>query len=175
MSAGPSLASRVRRVGLRVFARLPGRARSRLVRWGAPSFQVGAMCYIERADGAVLLVRDRYRAGWGLPGGLVKRGEHPIEAARREAREEVGLDLAVAVHAVVVVEPRVRRVDVVYRASVQDPEAEPRPTSDEIVEVGWFPAEALPELQKEAATAIVELGRDAVPPAPPEGGRQRER
>jgi len=46
---------------------------------------------VERADGQVLLVRHSYRQSWGLPGGLLKRGEDPATAALREAAEEVGL------------------------------------------------------------------------------------
>ena len=39
----------------------------------------------------LLLVRTSYRAGWHLPGGSVRRGETPEEAARRELAEETGL------------------------------------------------------------------------------------
>ena len=41
----------------------------------------------------LLLVRHSYRPGYALPGGRVKRGEGPGQAACRELREEVGLDL----------------------------------------------------------------------------------
>lgn len=44
-------------------------------------------------DGEVLLVRHSYGRRWYLPGGGVKRGESFEEAARREAREEVGATL----------------------------------------------------------------------------------
>ncbi len=47
-------------------------------------------------QGRILLLRTSYRAGWTTPGGAIKRGETPIEAAIREAREEIGLQLAAA-------------------------------------------------------------------------------
>jgi 8-oxo-dGTP pyrophosphatase MutT (NUDIX family) len=40
-----------------------------------------------------LLVSQTYLPGWYMPGGGVKRGETLEQAARREAREEVGADL----------------------------------------------------------------------------------
>ena len=46
--------------------------------------------------GCVLLVRQTYgRRLWGLPGGVVDPGETPVDAAIREAREEVGVDVQV--------------------------------------------------------------------------------
>ena len=53
-------------------------------------------------DGAVLLIRSSYRAGWSFPGGGIKTGESPAEAAAREVMEEVGLSVMVAEPAVVV-------------------------------------------------------------------------
>lgn len=44
-------------------------------------------------DDKVLLVRHTYHPGWLLPGGMVKRGEMLAAAARREMREETGLEL----------------------------------------------------------------------------------
>lgn len=44
-------------------------------------------------DGRLLCVRESYRPGLGLPGGGLNDSETPAEAARRELREEVGLDL----------------------------------------------------------------------------------
>lgn len=44
-------------------------------------------------DETVLLLQHTYKAGWYLPGGGLKRGETLVEAARREAAEEVGATL----------------------------------------------------------------------------------
>jgi 8-oxo-dGTP pyrophosphatase MutT (NUDIX family) len=43
--------------------------------------------------GRLLCVRESYRRGLGLPGGGSHGGEIPAATARRELREEVGLDL----------------------------------------------------------------------------------
>lgn len=44
-------------------------------------------------DGRLLCVEESYRTGLGLPGGGCNPGESACAAARRELREEVGLDL----------------------------------------------------------------------------------
>ncbi|HJQ48668.1 MAG TPA: NUDIX hydrolase [Amycolatopsis sp.] len=43
-------------------------------------------------DDRVLLVEPSYKAQWDIPGGAVDAGEAPWAAARREVREELGLD-----------------------------------------------------------------------------------
>lgn len=43
--------------------------------------------------GRVLVLRQSYRAGATFPGGGLRPGEDPEAAARRELREEVGLDI----------------------------------------------------------------------------------
>jgi 8-oxo-dGTP diphosphatase len=159
---------------LRVYRRLPRRARVAIVHTLAPTFTVGAVCVIERPDGAVLLVRHAYRRRWGLPGGLLNRGEDARVAARREAFEEVGVDVETIGEPAVVVDPRPRRVDIIYRARLANgtaPEAV-RPTSVEIVEARWFPSDELPELQHETAGALVALARARRPISP---GDEQER
>lgn len=146
---------------LRLYRRLPVWGRRRVVRTIAPSFTVGAMCFIERADGRILLVRHVYRARWGVPGGLLQRREEPDVGARREVREEVGLAIELLGEPRVVVDAEPQRVDLVYRARLAagvDADAA-APGSPEILEVGWFALDALPELQHETAEALVALAR----------------
>lgn len=149
------------RAGYRLWSRLPGALRRFVVRRATPSFHVGAICFIERSDGALLLIRNSYRRAWGLPGGFLKRGESPAEAVRRELHEELGADVIIDDNPTVVVDARYRRVDVIFRGRPVDEEAASgiTPRSAEIVAAAWFALGDLPELQPEAVAALVELGR----------------
>jgi 8-oxo-dGTP diphosphatase len=157
----------IHRLLLQVYARLPRRARRWIVRVLSPSYTVGAICFIERPDGAVLLVRTAYRARWGVPGGLLKRGEDPATGARREVMEEVGLDVELVGEPAVVVDAVPQRIDIVYRARVANGDAgpvEPHVGTPEIVEARWFRPDELPELQFETSGALVALARASAAP-----------
>jgi len=153
-----------------LYRRLPRRLRRAVVRRVTPMFSVGAICLIERDDGRVLLIRQSYRTHWGLPGGLLQRREDPSDAAKREIKEEVGLDITLVSEPAVVVDATPKRIDIVYRARpVRDADANRvRPSSVEIVEAGWFSPTELPHLQRETAQAIQALARASLsPPARP--------
>jgi 8-oxo-dGTP pyrophosphatase MutT (NUDIX family) len=42
--------------------------------------------------GGILLVDPRYKPGWDLPGGMAEANESPLDAAKREVREELGIE-----------------------------------------------------------------------------------
>ena len=140
---------------LKAFGRLPRRVRRALIHLGAPSYSVGAMCVIDRDDGDVLLVRQSYRDGWAAPGGLLRRREEPALGARREAKEEVGVDVDTLGEPLVIIDAKARRIDVVFRCRIKPPVPDTfAPDSVEIVEARWFPRDALPQMQKETAEAF---------------------
>ncbi len=160
------MARRTQIVLLAGYKRLPEAVRNLLIRWGTPSFHVGAICVVERADGRILLVRQSYRRdGWGFPGGLLRRREDPADAARRELREELGIDVELEGLPVVVIDSPMRRVDVVYNARLAAESDQPETTdhSPEITDVGWFAPDGLPSLLPEATAALIQLGRTFPP------------
>jgi 8-oxo-dGTP diphosphatase len=165
------MARRLHAAALRVFGRLPRPLRRGVVRSISPKFTVGAICVIERPDGAILLVRQSYRRHWGFPGGLLRRREAPEDGVRREVLEEVGLHVELIGEPAVVVHAVHRRVDVIFRASAavhDDPAVDVDRVdidSVEIVEARWFPPTELPDLQAEASGALVALARLGRPDA----------
>ncbi|HEX4906819.1 MAG TPA: NUDIX hydrolase [Acidimicrobiales bacterium] len=56
----------------------------------------GAGTFLFDGDGRLLLIKEDYgERRFSLPGGQVDAGESPIEAALREAREEIGCEIRV--------------------------------------------------------------------------------
>lgn len=55
--------------------------------------RVAADVILRDPDGRILLVNPTYKPGWDLPGGMAEANEAPDDAARREVKEELGLDL----------------------------------------------------------------------------------
>ncbi|MDP2871500.1 MAG: NUDIX hydrolase [Bacillota bacterium] len=53
----------------------------------------GAAVIITDTEDRILLLRRADSGEWGIPGGFIEPGESAEEAARRETREETGLEL----------------------------------------------------------------------------------
>ena len=121
--------------------------RCEFVLWPDP--KVVTMVLVE-APGGLLLGRRAIHpgyGGWCLPGGFVNSDEHPAEAAARECREEILADVEITELLGVFHVPKpgaVSMVSIAYRARLSAG-AEPAP-GEEMLELGVFPAEALPEL-----------------------------
>ncbi len=108
---------------------------------------MGVRALVFDADNRVFLVRHSYMAGWHLPGGGVEPGESAREALVHELEEEGNIVLDG--------EPRLFGVYFNNYASERDHvvvyivrafhQTAPRGANWEIVETGFFPADALPE------------------------------
>lgn len=100
------------------------------------------------ARGVVLVERRNPPPGWALPGGFVDYGETCEAAARREAKEETGLDVVltglVGVYSDPARDPRGHTLSVVYAAQALDPEA--LAAGDDAARALFFPLDALPPL-----------------------------
>lgn len=152
-AVGSTQPSRLAAVWLRVY---------RLAAWlTQPKYTLGSMVVVCRPGGELLLVRQRLRTPslWGFPGGFQKAGETAADAARRELREEVGLDVPVQEGDQVAryQQPWAQHLDTVFAVDHDDRAAPARRASLEILEVGWFRPDELPPLTREAALASTHL------------------
>ena len=107
-------------------------------------FTVTAGAVIFNDKGEVLLLKHRFRAGsgWGLPGGFMEKGEQPIDALRRELREEIALEVDdVKVFAARSFK-KPKQVEVLFRARAN---AQVKSQTVEVERAEWFAVDALPQ------------------------------
>jgi ADP-ribose pyrophosphatase YjhB (NUDIX family) len=105
----------------------------------------GVTVILTNAAGEVLLVRHSYGpAGWALPGGGMGPSEDPAAAARREVREELGIDLA-ALDTMAVIEEVISGSPHTAHLFAADIDQPLRPDGREIIEARFFALDALPE------------------------------
>jgi ADP-ribose pyrophosphatase YjhB (NUDIX family) len=99
------------------------------------------------ADGRVLLVKHSYVPGWHLPGGGVERGETAEQALARELSEEGNVTLtAVPVLVGLYHQPAFSPRDHVALYMVRGFTWPGKPAPNgEIIDVGFFSPDALPE------------------------------
>ncbi len=114
---------------------------------------VGIGVVVRRGDNVLVVRRARppRQGEWSLPGGLQKLGETVFEAARREVREETGLETEIT-SVVDVVDfidrdesGRIRFHYTLIDVAAIAPEGEPVP-SDDADEAAWVPVRDLETL-----------------------------
>jgi 8-oxo-dGTP diphosphatase len=117
-----------------------------------PSVTVDIVIVTRESRPKVLLIRrkhDPFAGCWALPGGFIDMDETLEASARRELREETGVETAELVQLHTFGDPgrdpRGRTISVAYLARV-DVDALKPVAADDAAEVGWFALDALPPL-----------------------------
>jgi ADP-ribose pyrophosphatase YjhB (NUDIX family) len=141
---------------------------------GYPTPKVDVRALVRRG-GEVLLVRERVDGRWSLPGGWADVGWAPAAMVEREVAEESGFQ--VRARRLLALWDRARHnsnpsLHSVYKVAVAcDLLGGTARPSVETLDVGWFDADALPELSTDRITAaqiarLIEL--DDHPELPPD-------
>jgi len=116
--------------------------RARLVRATQDQFTVSTAAIITNGSNQVLLLNHVLRplSSWGFPGGFVDPVEEIETAIRREVREETGIELEDV--KLLEINTFKRHIEILWSAKgVGEPEVK----SAEIIDLGWFRADAMPK------------------------------
>ncbi len=146
---------RAHRVALRIVFRV--RHRWRL--WRKTPI-TGCNIVVTDLTGDILMLRHSYGPPvWGLPGGGVKSGEDPANAARRELIEELGLSggkltLVGQASGTVSGSPHTTHL---FELTVDQV---PKPDRREVIEARFFPLHSLPEPMGPATRRQLEVWRE---------------
>lgn len=110
---------------------------------------------VDEAGRLLLVTETGHTDGWHVLGGAVDIGESPADAAVREAREEIGVEVRLVRLIDVLGGPeyevrypngdQVAYVSVVYEARIID--GSPTPSDGELSDVAWFEPAELPALR----------------------------
>jgi 8-oxo-dGTP diphosphatase len=144
----------LRGLAYRVFYGLPLPLRRQIARAVSPKYLVGAVTVVRDTDadapGRLLLLRQPPGRGWGLPAGLLKRGELPAVGAARELFEEAGVRVEPGAltpgNPNAVIHPNGGVVDTVWFGAVPASSTPLVVDGGEVYEAAWFPVDDLPKL-----------------------------
>ncbi len=120
--------------------------------YARPALTVDLVLVTREARPRVLLIRrkhDPFAGSWAFPGGFVDENEKLIDAARRELKEETGVEVPDIEQLYTAGDPgrdpRGWTVSVAYLARV-DPALLTPVAADDAEAVGWFPVDEPPPL-----------------------------
>ena len=123
---------------------MPLRLRVWTMRLAHTRFTVTAGAIVFNNAGQILLLKHRFRAGsgWGLPGGFLESGEQPIDALRRELREELNLEIEDVEIFTSRSFGKPKQVEILFRGRA---DGQVTPRTMEVERAEWFSLDAMPQ------------------------------
>jgi 8-oxo-dGTP diphosphatase len=125
-----------------------------------PAVTVDMVIVTREAQRRVLLIRRKHEpfaGSWAIPGGFVDMDESLEAAARRELKEETGIEAGrieqLAAFGDPDRDPRGRTISVVYLAEVSPKQVKPR-AADDAAEVAWHSLSRPPALAFDHAAIL---------------------
>lgn len=134
--------------------KLPKDIQLSIMRLFQDQFLIGVTGVILNNNNEILLFKHTYRAhSWSLPGGYLKKGEHPKEGLEREIKEESNFVVSADEQLKTRTDREGARIDMCYVGKYIGGEFIP---SSEVSEFGFFNLENLPLLRKNQLFLIEE-------------------
>ena len=128
-----------------------------------PAVTADMIVLTDETEPQILLIQrgdEPFKGCWAFPGGFMNMDETTEQCARRELKEETGLDIEevqqVGAYSTVDRDPRGRTITVAYITHV--PQILPVTGLDDAAEAKWWPINALPPLAFDHAQIL----RDAL-------------
>ena len=128
-----------------------------------PAVTADMIVLTDEPEPQILLIQrgdEPFKGCWAFPGGFMNMDETTEQCARRELKEETGLDIEevqqVGAYSTVDRDPRGRTITVAYITHV--PQILPVTGLDDAAEAKWWPINALPPLAFDHAQIL----RDAL-------------
>ncbi len=128
-----------------------------------PAVTADMIVLTDEPEPKILLIQrgdEPFKGCWAFPGGFMNMDETTEQCARRELKEETGLDIEevqqVGAYSTVDRDPRGRTITVAYITHV--PQILPVTGLDDAAEAKWWPINALPPLAFDHAQIL----RDAL-------------
>lgn len=115
-----------------------------------------ARVIILNEQGEVLLVRNWARERrWGLPGGGIQRKERPVQAAKRELHEELGVVVPIKNLQLIATLQNYSYPALIYQATIKKRQLPAEPHNPwEITHMEWFALHSLPKLSPMTREAL---------------------
>jgi ADP-ribose pyrophosphatase YjhB (NUDIX family) len=134
---------------------MPKGLQLRIMRATNDEFLVGVTGIIINKKAEVLVIKHTYRqTPWSLPGGYLKKGEHPRGGLAREIKEEIGLDVKVTKIIRTVTDSGSARLDIACYGHLAGGKFIP---SAEASHYGFFHPDALPPIGQKQRTLVKQV------------------